>query len=134
RKETLAVRRDVIHALAVGLDRADVALIFQKLQGGVNGAGGGSVTTPHLFLERLDQFVSVPRLLPQQVQDHEFHVPGFEDLGPATPTTRPGPASPTWPPITPSEFRSKEVAETPIVAMSPHMTSAMSCATFYDIS
>src|SRR5262249_40793705 len=79
----LSLRRDVVHLLAIGIHRADVALVFEELERGVHGAGGGSVVTAHFLFESLDDLVTVPRLLLDESENHELHFTLAEHLASA---------------------------------------------------
>src|SRR5258708_6089057 len=58
-EELLALGRDVVYALALLLNRADEALVFEQLEGRVNRACRGGVAARHALFERLDDLVAV---------------------------------------------------------------------------
>src|SRR5262249_45244966 len=81
---------DVIDLLALGFDRAHVALVFEELEGGVHGAGGGHVPSAVSPLRRLHRPVAMGGLLLQEPKDHVLPPPGPEDLLAATEAPPPG--------------------------------------------
>src|SRR4029450_541585 len=95
-EKTLAAASDVIHLLAVGLDRANVVLILEELQRRIDSASRWRVAAPHPLLERPDDFIAVTGLFFQKAQNDEFHLAGLEDgRGPRRKRANKSPKSPS---------------------------------------
>src|SRR5690606_408271 len=84
-----AFRRDLVDLAAVRLHGADVALVFQQLQRGIDGAGRRGIAAGHPLLQRLAHFIPVPRLFLEEAEDHELDRSRLEHL--------PAPAAPALP-------------------------------------
>src|SRR4029453_201266 len=102
----------------VRCDGADVPLVFQELQGGIDRPRRRRVVAAHFLLQRLDHLVAVPRLLLEQPKDHELNPPGLEHLVASPGAPRSGAVAPPPGPAEPG-------SESPIVTRTAHGTSFM---------
>jgi hypothetical protein len=127
----LTFRGDVVDLLALGILRPHVALVFQQLERGIDGAGRGGVAARHLLLQGLDDLVAVAGLLLEQPEDDEFDLTRLEHLGPAPGASASGVEHPS-PHLAPKR---ESGPEAPVVSWVTHvLTSAMTRELAYDIS
>src|SRR5579883_2158797 len=106
-----ALGRDLVDPLPIALGRPCVPHLLEHGERGIDRAGAGRVRAAEPLLERLDDLVTVPRLVAQQLQDHVLEIPLLEHP-PAEPAALPARTRPTAP-------RSAEPAPPPAPAPAP---------------